>query len=168
MAGDDASGKGRPKRTPTGTKRVFGFLAVALALALLYYINVVLPESAWGAGSVRGGGGAARASGAPKGPMAPPSRTLTAAEVQKLVDAGPPTGVGSVEDPPRKPNEAICNESVLEGVLSVARQQSSRATAMYEDERRRRERQDTELEALRAKLEKAETELAELKAAKPA
>ena len=93
--------------------------------------------------------------------------------MQAIVDEGPPTGVGSPDKPPREPNTAICNESVLEGVMSVARQQSARATAMYEDERKRRERQDAELDALKGKLERAEAELAALKgstaaAAKPA
>jgi hypothetical protein len=157
-AGDDSNAKGpRAKRTPIGTKRTFGFVIIAAVLALLYYVNVVLPESSLVSGGVRGG----RAS--PKGPLAPPSRQLTAAEVQKLVDAGPPTNVGSVEDPPRAPNTAICNESVLEGVLSVARQQSQRATSMYEDERKRRERQDAELDTLKQKVERLEAELAEAK-----
>ena len=170
MSGEDASGKAKGKRTPHGTKRAFGFFFVAAALALLYYVNVVLPEGALvGGKSTRGGGGGARGAGAAaggaKGPLAPPARQLTAAEVQAIVDEGPPTGVGTPDKPPREPNTAICNESVLEGVMSVARQQSARATAMYEDERRRRERQDTELDALKGKVEALEAELAAAKAA---
>jgi len=160
---EDASGKAKGKRTPHGTKRAAGFMFIAAALALLYYVNVVLPSDALVAGK-RGAVGAAAVRGA-KGPLAPLARQLSAAEVQAIVDEGPPTGVGSPDKPPREPNTAICNESVLEGVMSVARQQSARATAMYEDERKRRERQDAELDALKAKLETVERELAALKGA---
>jgi hypothetical protein len=160
---EDASGKAKGKRTPHGTKRLVSFLVVAAALAFLYYVNVMLPSDALVTGKKAGARGAAAA----KGPMAPPARQLTDAEVQAIVDEGPPTGVGSPAKLPREPNTAICNESVLEGVMSVARQQSARATAMYEDERKRRERQDVELDSLKAKVERLEAELAELKGSKP-
>jgi hypothetical protein len=163
---EDASGKAKGKRTPHGTKRAFGFFVVAAALALLYYLNVVLPADALvggGRGTRLGGAGASS-----KGPLAPLARDLTAAEVQAIIDQGPPSGVGSPDKVPRAPNTAICNESVLEGVMSVARQQSARATAMYEDERKRRERQDVELDACKIRLERLEAELNELKGTKPA
>ena len=163
---EDASGKAKGKRTPHGTKRAFGFFVVAAALALLYYLNVVLPADALVGGGGRGTrlGGAGASS---KGPLAPLARDLTAAEVQAIIDQGPPSGVGSPDKVPRAPNTAICNESVLEGVMSVARQQSARATAMYEDERKRRERQDVELDACKIRLERLEAELHELKGTKP-
>ena len=77
---------------------------------------------------------------------------------------GPPTNIGTPEDPPREPNTAICNESVLEGVMSVARQQSDRATKMYEDERKRREEQDVQLSTANSKVESLTEEVASLKA----
>lgn len=160
---EDASGKAKGKRTPHGTKRAFGTFVLVAALAFLYYLNVVIP----GESLVGGRGGMRSGSGSSKGPLAPLARDLTAAEVQAIVDEGPPSGVGSPDKVPRAPNTAICNESVLEGVMSVARQQSARATAMYEDERKRRERQDVELDAIKAKLERAEAELLELRPAKP-
>ena len=166
---EDASGKAKGKRTPHGTKRAFGFFVVAAALALLYYLNVVLPADAL-VGGGRLGGAARLGAGASsaKAPLAPLARELTAAEVQAIIDQGPPSGVGTPEKVPREPNTAICNESVLEGVMSVARQQSARATAMYEDERRRRERQDVELEACKTNVERLEQEILVLKNTKPA
>ena len=153
---DDASGKNPAfkKRTPIGTKRVSSFLFLALAVAVLYYVNMVLPESTLVTGRRRAGLGA---------PKAPPATTLTQAQVDNIVSRGPPTNIGTPEDPPRQPNTAICNESVLEGVMSVARQQSDRAIRMYEEERKRREAQDILLEKATRRAEEAEKELAELK-----
>ena len=95
---------------------------------------------------------------------APPATTLTKEQVEDIVRRGPPTNIGTPEDPPREPNTAICNESVLEGVMSVARQQSDRATKMYEDERKRREEQDVQLSTANSKVESLTEEVASLKA----
>lgn len=140
---DNASGKNPylKKRTPIGTKRILGFLFLVAALAVLYYVNFVLPESSLTSG--RGKRGGTRAASA---------TVLTKEQIDDIVQRGVPTNIGTPEDPPREPNTAICNESVLEGVMSVARQQSDRATKMYEDERKRREEQDVQLaEAIKAK-----------------
>lgn len=150
---DDPAGK-RPKRTPHGTKRVVGGLFIAAALAVLYYVNMVLPESALVSGSKRPG---------VRGARSEPARSLTTQEVDAILERGPPTGVGDPLDPPREPNTAICNESVLEGVMSVARQQTDRATLMYEAERKRREDQDKQLEAANRRIEELENEVKELK-----
>jgi hypothetical protein len=134
---DNASGKNPylKKRTPVGCKRLSGFLFLAAALCVLYYVNFVLPESALTSGKRRGL------------LRTPPATVLTKEQIDDIVKRGVPTNIGTPEDPPREPNTAICNESVLEGVMSVARQQSDRATKMYEDERKRREKQDVELSA---------------------
>ena len=152
---DNASGKNPylKKRTPHGTKRLFGVLFLLGALGVLWYVNVILPESALVSGGKRKGGAF----------RAPPATTLTAEQVNDIVRRGPPTNIGTPEDPPREPNTAICNESVLEGVMSVARQQSDRATKMYEDERKRREEQDVQLSAALSKVESLTQELAALK-----
>lgn len=147
----------RRKRTPDGTKRVFGVLAFVAVLALLYYVNIVLPESALVVGK--------KVRGAAAVPAGPPPTMLSEGQVQALMARGPPTGVGDPLEPPREPNTAICNESVLEGVMTVARQQADRATAMYEDERKRREAQDRELETLKAQVEQLAAELRQFKPA---
>jgi hypothetical protein len=152
---DDSTGKVYKKRTPVGTKRVSSFLFIALAVAVLYYVNFILPESTLVSGRRRAGLGASKP---------PPATTLTQAQVDAIVSKGPPTNVGHPEDPPREPNTAICNESVLEGVMSVARQQSQRAINMYEQERKRREEQDILLDKATRRAEDAERELNELKA----
>ena len=145
QANDNASGKNpylKVKRTPHGTKRLFGLLFLLGALGLLFWVNFVLPESALVTGKKKGAAAL----------RAPPATTLTKEQIDDIVSRGPPTNIGTPEDPPREPNTAICNESVLEGVMSVARQQSDRATKMYEDERKRREEQDVQLaDAIKAK-----------------
>jgi hypothetical protein len=153
---DNASGKNPylKKRTPQGTKRLVGVLFLLAMLAVLWYVNIVLPESAL----VSGGKRKAAAL------RAPPATTLTKEQVEDIVKRGPPTNIGTPEDPPREPNTAICNESVLEGVMSVARQQSDRATKMYEDERKRREEQDVQLSTANSKVESLTEEVASLKA----
>ena len=147
------------KRTPTGTMRATGFTLLALALGLLYYINVVLPESAL----VMGRGRKARA-GLGSSRAAPPPRMMTQAEVDTIVAQGPPSGIETPDKPPRAPNTAICNESVLEGVMSVARQQTDRAVYMYEQERKRREDQDKQLETAQRRAEELERLNGKLKA----
>jgi hypothetical protein len=151
---EDSTGKTYKKKTPVGTKRVSSFLFLAAAVAILYYVNFMLPESTLVSGRRRGLGAS----------KPPPATTLTQAQVDAIVARGPPTNVGNPEDPPREPNTAICNESVLEGVMSVARQQSQRAINMYEQERKRREEQDILLEKATRKAEELERELNELKA----
>ncbi len=153
---DNASGKNPylKKRTPLGTKRLFGVLFLLGMLAVLWYVNIVLPESALVSGGKR------KASAL----RPPPATTLTKEQVDDIVRRGPPTNIGTPEDPPREPNTAICNESVLEGVMSVARQQSDRATKMYEDERKRREEQDVQLSNAINKAEALTQEVAALKA----
>ena len=155
---DNASGKNPllKKRTPLGTKRLFGALFLLGMLAVLFYVNVVLPESALVSGGKRKAGSL----------RPPPATTLTKEQVDDIVRRGPPTNIGTPEDPPREPNTAICNESVLEGVMSVARQQSDRATKMYEDERKRREEQDVQLSNAINRAESLALEVAALKAEK--
>ena len=152
---DDSTGKVYKKRTPVGTKRLSSFFLLALAVAVLYYVNFILPESTLMSGRRRSGLGSSKP---------PPATTLTQAQVDAVVSRGPPTNIGNPEDPPREPNTAICNESVLEGVMSVARQQSQRAINMYEQERKRREEQDIMLEKATRRAEELEKELNELKA----
>ena len=120
-------------------------------------MNFILPESTLVSGRRRAGLGASKP---------PPATTLTQAQVDAIVSKGPPTNVGHPEDPPREPNTAICNESVLEGVTSVARQPSDRATKMYEDERKRREEQDVQLSNAINRAESLALEVAALKAEK--
>ena len=153
---DNASGKNPylKKRTPIGTKRILGFLFLAAALAILYYVNFVSPESALTSKGKRGG------------MRAPAATVLTKEQIDDIVQRGVPTNIGTPEDPPREPNTAICNESVLEGVMSVARQQSDRATKMYEDERKRREEQDVQLSNAINRAESLALEVAALKAEK--